>query len=357
MTDFIIVGQGLAANVLMHTFQQQHISFKLIGNTQLSRCSQVAAGIWNPVVFKRLTKSWLADDLLPHLNSFYSSCEQALNKPLLTQRPIIKPFTEEQEKKLWIKKSAAELNGFLDPQPQEHIPPALAGLTFTNGFGTVRQSGNLDVAGFLSTSAAYFSDHIHSGTFDHSALRVSPDKIAYQSIEARNIIFCEGYLVKDNPFFSWIPLKPAKGEILTIETRELHLHKQVFNRDGFLMDLSPGTYRVGATYAWDDLTETPTEKGLEELKNKLAKMSPCSYSITSHQAGIRPSSADRRPIIGRHPAHQNLFVFNGLGTKGVMLAPFFAKKFVNFYLQNQPLHTDVNVNRFYHLYAEQKKQA
>ncbi len=84
-----------------------------------------------------------------------------------------------------------------------------------------------------------------------------------------------------------------------------------------------------------------------ELKEKLKKIIGCNYQLINHQAGVRPSSADRRPIIGQHPKYKNLHVFNGLGTKGVMLAPYFGKNFVNFYSNKQALHPDINVNRFY----------
>jgi glycine/D-amino acid oxidase-like deaminating enzyme len=87
------------------------------------------------------------------------------------------------------------------------------------------------------------------------------------------------------------------------------------------------------------------------LKSKLNSLINCNYNIISHLAGVRPSSIDRRPIIGAHPEYKNLFVFNGLGTKGVMLAPYFSENFVNFYLKNEPLMDDVNVKRFYSNYA------
>lgn len=354
MMDFIIVGQGLAANVLAHTFHNHNISFKIIGNAQLSSCSKVAAGIWNPVVFKRLTKSWLANDLVPCLNQFYSECETSLQKKIIAQRPIIKPFTEEQEKNLWLKKAAGELNGFLDPELHTNTPPELEGCILTNGYGNVQQSGNLNVADFLESSADFFKEQLISETFDYQELQVSDSHVTYKSLIAKHIVFCEGHLVKNNPFFNWIPLKPAKGEILTIKTNGLKLNNLVFNRNGFLMDVAENTYRTGATYAWDDLTEEPTSHGLEELKEKLLQMTSCGYSIVKHEAGVRPSSIDRRPIIGAHPQYKHLFVFNGLGTKGVMLAPFFAKNFVNFYLQNQSLHNDVDVTRFYNVYAAQK---
>ena len=44
-------------------------------------------------------------------------------------------------------------------------------------------------------------------------------------------------------------------------------------------------------------------------------------------------------------------MFNGMGAKGVMLAPYFAGKFVHFLKQKQELPKEVDVARFYKLYA------
>ncbi len=354
MTDFIIVGRGLAASTLMHAFHKQHITFITIGNKDLSSSSRVAAGIWNPIVFKRLTKSWLADELIPYLNEFYADCELRLGKKLVTQRPIVKPFTEDQEKVLWDKKAADELKNFLEPISQHEEPEEFKQCIITNGIGYVKNSGNLNMTEFLDQTADYFEKDLLEETFDHSQLKVYTDKVVYRGIEARQIIFCEGHLVKNNPFFNWIPLKPAKGEVFTVKIPQLQFVNAIFNRNGFVMDLGDGLYKVGATYAWDDLTEDLTEAGALELNDKLKKMTDCQYEVTRHEAGIRPSSSDRRPIIGQHPLHKNLFVFNGLGTKGVMLAPFFAGNFVNFYLQKEDINREVDVKRFYHLYEEKK---
>src|SRR5690606_14278071 len=97
--------------------------------------------------------------------------------------------------------------------------------------------------------------------------------------------------------------------------------------------------------------EETSQAGLNELQTKLKEMVNCNFSVLKQEAGVRPSSIDRRPIIGAHPKHKNLYVFNGLGTKGVMLAPFFASNFVHFLAQTETLRQEVNVNRFYHLYA------
>jgi hypothetical protein len=263
---------------------------------------------------------------------------------------------QDHEKELWRKKSRTDLMDFIDEEIHYDQPKELTHCNVQHGYGVVKQCGNLNVSAFIDSSSEYFKEQMILESFDHQQLSVLPDKLIYREVEAKHIIFCEGYCVKDNIFFNWIPLKPAKGELLTIKTENLQLKNQIFNKNGFLMDLETGIYGIGATYEWLDLSEKPSEKGLLELKSKLKEMINCDYHILKHESGIRPSSIDRRPLIGSHPLHNNLFVFNGLGTKGVMLAPYFAKKFVNFYLQKEQLSPEVDISRFYQLYNAQETQ-
>lgn len=349
MKKFIIVGRGLAANCLMHQFYQHNIDFTCIGDASLSLSSKVAGGVWNPVVFKRMTASWMADVLVPSLESFYDNCEKRLNKKLIHSRQLIKPFTEDQEKVLWQKKASAGLDAFLDTRiydaQEEHHS-----LNIKNQFGLVKHAGNLNINAFLEAGDNYFKDHIVNEVFDYSALSIHPNFVSYKNVKAENIVFCEGYLVKNNPHFNWIPLVPAKGETLIISGLGLGLKDFIFNKDGFIMDLGNDQYKVGATYDWADLNDHTSSKGLKSLEDKIKHITTAPYQIIGQEAGVRPSSIDRRPIIGQHPQYPNLHIFNGLGAKGVMLAPFFTENFVHFYLQKNSLHSEVNVKRFYHLY-------
>ncbi len=349
MVDFIIVGRGLAATVLMHSFYRQNISFTVIGHENLSSCSRVAAGIWNPIVFKRMTSGWMAQELLTELMKFYPACEKTLQTKLITLRQIVKPFTENHEKELWKKKAAAELEPFLVESIQQNLT-GLQGLKVPNEYGLVEAAGNLHVKTFLDSSSSFFRERVQSAVFDHNLLEINENGVSYGDVKAANIIFCEGHLVKNNPFFNWVPLKPAKGELITVKSEDIHLKNRVFNRDGFLMDLQEHEFRLGATYEWEKLDDKPTGKGLRLLERKLRNMTEAGYTVEKQEAGIRPASIDRRPVIGRHPYYERLFIFNGLGAKGVMLAPYFAGKFVLFWLKKQDLCSEADVRRFYHLY-------
>ncbi len=351
MEHVIIVGGGLAGMVLAFRLHEEHIPFTLIDNPTLSSSSKVAAGLWNPLVFKRMSKSWMAEALVPELHRFFTACERKTGVDFLSKRISIKPFTEDQEKILWKKRVEENLSAFADAQVYQGIPEGYEECKFTNGYGRIFESGNVYINAFLEAGKTFFKEHLLEEAFDYAQLQIKQDGIVYKNLEAEALVFCEGYLVKHNPYFSWLPLKPAKGELLHIEAPELKLTNGVYNRNGFILDVGECKFIVGSTYNWNDLNDEASEQGLNELKKKLAQMITCNYRIKVQLAGVRPSSIDRRPIIGAHPKHRNLFVFNGLGAKGVMLAPYFAGKFVHFLKQKQDLPPEVDVARFYKLYA------
>jgi glycine/D-amino acid oxidase-like deaminating enzyme len=74
--------------------------------------------------------------------------------------------------------------------------------------------------------------------------------------------------------------------------------------------------------------------------------------VLQQVAGIRPTVPDRRPILGRHPIYSNLSLFNGLGTKGYMMAPLLSKEMCLYLLENKSLHKEVVIDRFSSLFEK-----
>ncbi len=344
--DFIIVGQGLAGSVLSLKLIEQGYSVMVIDKHELSSCSKIAAGIWNPVVFKRLTKSWMIDELLPELLRFYKQTELLFKVPLITERHIIKLFSEQQEVDLWKKKACDELESYIDKTI--YNGEEFKSIKNSNfGYSKVLRAGNLDVKAFLNATRKFLESRnsLLKEEFNYVDVSIS-EKINYQNIEGKNIVFADGYLIKNNPYFNYVPFKPAKGEVLTVESNHLNIGSNIINKNAFLMRLENNTYKLGATYNWDTLNDTPSQNASNELQDRLKKITDADYKVIHHEAGVRPSVIDRRPIIGRHPKHNNVYLFNGLGTKGVMLAPYFAQKLVNHIKFNEALNEEVNVSRF-----------
>jgi glycine oxidase len=348
VANYIIVGQGLAGTILAQTLLQEGKSVIVIDELGFSNASRIAAGLYNPVVFKRLVKSWLADDLLPFMDKFYPEAEQLVGTKFYFKKQILKPFAEEQEKILWLKKCNEEIGKYLGKNIYDDY---LNDIIYNPlGASEIIDAGNLDTKLFLNSFRDYFKkkDLLLEEKFDYNSLIISENSVSYKNIQADKIIFCEGYMSLENPYFSWLPFKLTKGEIITIKLEEKYSIPidKVINKGVFILPLGNSTYKVGATYEWVDLSENPTEKGKSDLVDKLQKVIKIPFEIIDHQAGIRPTVNDRRPLIGMHPEHKSLGIFNGLGTKGVMLAPFFAKQFVDFLEHQLPLDKEADINRF-----------
>ena len=344
--DFIIVGQGLAGSILALELLKQNKTVLVIDNADMSQSSRVAAGIYNPIVFKRLTQSWMADKTLPVMFDFFKGTEKLFGIKLIHQTKIARVFASKQEEILWKKKAVNELSEFIDAE----IHSAKDEYKFLNNdYGFVTEAGFVDVPRFLDSTKEYLmkSASFLKETFNYDDVVIKEDKIHYQNFVCDKLIFCEGHLATKNPFFQNLKFKPAKGEVLTIYCEALKTNS-IINKDFFILPLPEAhCFKVGATYNWLDLTDATSDEAKNTLVEKINSVVPFPYKIINQQAGVRPATIDRRPIIGMHPTHKNIGTFNGFGTKAVMLAPYFAKHFCNFIFLNQELFLDVDVKRFY----------
>ena len=346
--NYIIVGQGLAGTILAQTLLKSGKSVVVIDEPSLSKASKIAAGLYNPVVFKRLVKSWMADELVPCMDNFYKDSEQLLDVQFYFKKQIVRLFAEEQEKTLWLKKTDEPVGKYLSKNIENDF---LSDVVYNPlGSANVIDAGNLDTRLFLEKFRNYFKIHyaLLEEIFDYSQLNISENSVSYKNYTADKIIFCEGYKTTENPYFKWLPFKLTKGETITIKIfgeTQIDFDK-VINKSVFILPIGNGMYKVGSTYEWNELNENITEKGRSEMADKLQKVLKVPFEIIDHRAGIRPTVNDRRPLIGLHPQHPAIGVFNGLGTKGVMLAPYFAKHFVDFLENNVPLDKEVDIIRF-----------
>jgi glycine/D-amino acid oxidase-like deaminating enzyme len=81
---------------------------------------------------------------------------------------------------------------------------------------------------------------------------------------------------------------------------------------------------------------------------KLKHILKANPEILSQKAGIRPTMHDRKPVIGLLHGNPLIGIFNGLGSRGILLGPYFAKQFAD-YLSGTSgnLHPEVNISRYF----------
>ena len=216
--------------------------------------------------------------------------------------------------------------------------------------GGIEEAGYVDLKAFLDAAFIYFQKNakVVQEDFDFSQLSLVTGNPEYRGIEYDALIFCEGYHVHQNPYFSFLPFKPVNGDVLTLKIPS-YQYAKCFNKNFFLLPLHDGNYRLGATYNWSNLVFETNDDAKNELLSRVQQYIKGEITVVQHEAGVRPSSNDRRPILGAHPQQKNIYIFNGLGAKGVMLAPYFAQQLAAHITQGKTIEKEVSVERYYRL--------
>ncbi len=344
--DYIIVGQGLAGSVLGLTLLKNNKKILILDDNLRPAASKIAAGLYNPITGMRLVKTWEADIIFPFLINFYSEMEKILDAKFFFPASIYHPFDSIEIQNDWMARTERQdLKRYILPK-SDNIPEGL--LHHPLGGISGNFSGFIDVKLFVECCKEGFikEDIYRNDIFDFNDLKVSEDQINYKNYKADKIIFCEGIYVLNNPYFNFLPFKYVKGEILTLAINDIKLNT-IINKGVYLLQTNNGDFKLGATYDWNLNDWNITEGGKIELVEKLNKFIIKPYQIINHQAGVRPASLDRRPIIGLHPTYKNMGIFNGLGTKGVSLAPYFAHEFVQLLENGKEMNKEVQIQRFF----------
>lgn len=342
--DYIIVGCGLAGIAFCEQLLASNKTF-LVFDNQSQQSSVVAGGLYNPVVLKRFTSVWKSKEQLDLALPMYQSIEKKLRIKIDYKIPVYRRFTSIEEQNNWF---AASDNSLLSEQLSPKIiknnnPYIKAEF----GFGEVLNTGRIDTNLLISSYKKYLleNNQLIDKSFHYNELKTFETGVTYHDISALHIVFAEGFGLKQNPFFNYLPLKESKGELLTIFAPDLKI-EYILKSSVFVLPLGNDLYHIGATYNWKDKTNTITKDGREELLNKLKAFLTCDFEIVNQVAGIRPTVKDRRPLVGKHHENKNMYVLNGLGTRGVMIGPYVAKQLFNFIENKQDLENEININRF-----------
>ena len=340
---YLIVGAGLAGISLAWHLRKKGHQLTMIDNGK-NKSSVIAAGMINPIVFRRMTKSWRVDEFIPYGYAFYKELENACGVNFFHSITIRRIFSSLQERGFWEEKQN-------DPAFEQYLTTItpddehFKGGHNPYGTGRVKSASYIETQSFIESARNYFSQNLTllTESFDHGSL--DPEQLNYKGITYDGVVFCEGFSAPYNPLFSELPIQQTKGETITIHCPELKTSESL-NRKCFILPLGNDRYRIGATYVWNTPTDELTSEAKAELCEKFKVISDLAFEIVDQKAGVRPTTPDRRPIIGAHSNYPKVFIFNGLGTKGYMSAPLLSKELCDHLTEGIPLSEEVAISRF-----------
>lgn len=315
----LIIGQGMAGSTLAITLINRGHSVKVYDPNLENTCSKIAAGLINPITGRKPVLTWEADLIFPFAFKFYKELESRFSAKILHALTLLRSFPEGLV-------TETKLEPYIN-QKENSFPFWLKGFNAT----ALNWSGWLDCALYLKLVQDFLIENnsFEQGIVNESELEMHEDKVIYQGETFDYVIKSTGFkdIISEN---SVTPgLNPVKGEILTMELDENKAHEleEIISKGIFILPISKTQVRIGSVYTWHQLDDIPTVSGKALILSQLAPLLTEGQILTlkDHLANVRPASKDRRPIIGPIDNQPRIWAFNGLGAKGVTLAPYFSQ--------------------------------
>jgi glycine/D-amino acid oxidase-like deaminating enzyme len=332
-----IVGQGLAGSTLALRLYDMGFRVRIYDNGYKTSSSRVAAGMWNPLSFVNLKSSWMANQLMPEMEVTYRRMERLLGVSFFHPMPLLRVFPNAGATNLWEEKSRhPEVEQYIDSNWQ----PDLANHYETPfGSGVVKGAGWLNIPVYLSATRAFFES---IQAFDEREI----GEVELTSwLEHGDIVLqCTGWKPMQRSFWHEVPIHTNKGQVLTLKMEEMS-SDFMSNFGKFLIPMGNDLFRAGSTYEHGALDSLPSDVA-NEILDDVSRSVKCSYSLVDHTAGFRPTTIDRQPVIGMHSQHPRLGLFNGFGSRGVMLVPFFVNHLIDHLMNETPIMREVHWKRF-----------
>ncbi|GAC1437925.1 MAG: FAD-dependent oxidoreductase [Sediminibacterium sp.] len=350
--DYLIIGQGISGSFLSWNLLKAGKTVVVIDESKPHTASKVASGVINPVTGRRIVRTWEIEKLMPFAVAAYRQLEQEWAIPLIRQCNILDFHPTPQM-----------MLAFRERLPIEHaylrVPAnAEAWRTYFNypfGIGEIDPCWLIDLNGLLTKwrRQLHQNGQLLEEKFSWQQCRVATDHIIYKNITARKILCCEGVAGFDNPYFNLLPYARNKGQAIIAKIPGLpgnNIYKQGINIVPWQDDL----FWIGSTYEWDFTDTEPSPDFREKVEAQLNHWLKLPYQIVDHIASERPANLERRPFTGLHPVTGSVGIFNGMGTKGCSLAPYFASEFAGHLVNGTPLTPQVDVRRFSKILSARK---
>ncbi len=327
---------------------QQGHSILIVDPCLKQTASRTAAGLINPITGKRLVKVAGVEHYLPAAKELYEQLSKHFAQPFFHNKEQVRLFQSEDEVIQWKKRNSQSAYApFLGERFNAKDKPYLSN-NVLGGF-VQKQCGYLDTVALLDTLRDYFKAK-NCFINNHVSLddvKIDAADVEWRDYRAKKIIFSDGHHLLRNKWFSWLPLQPVQGEILTMAT-DTSIPNEIVQFGKWLLPLADGQFKLGASWQWQPLDGQSNEKLATEMLNTCHRQLPQfkHAKLLKKNIGIRPGTRDKQPFLGCHPHHQQLVVFNGFGSKGSLIIPWYSERLSDYLSNDKKLPQSADINRY-----------
>jgi len=312
--DFLIVGQGLAGSILAFALIRRGQKVMVIDKLHQGSSSRVAAGLINPITGHRLNITEQFKQYNAISKRLYRELEDTLDTSLYHSIRQVRRINNAGQAEYFSKRK--QESDYRDLLNETH---AVEFSKAEYGCAEIHQTSVVDTKRLLESTREWLKSKTAytAFDFDYAKLEVLPSGVVYDSYHAKKIIFCEGYQAIYNPWLKSLPFKLAKGEILTV--RADTAPESMLSWGNWLVPSHEKSQlcKLGSNFAWNDLELDSCTEIKEKLLTSMHENTTVHGTVELHEVGIRPTTA----LSNLH----NAYCFNGLGSKGCLIAPFYTE--------------------------------
>lgn len=342
--DCIIVGQGICGTLLSYELVKAGKTVMVIDESLPFTAGKVASGLMNPVTGMRVAKTWMADELLPAAMATYRQFEQEYNISIINAIPLLEFHPDALHRDTFNERITQYPEHLFHINDDSNWRPVF---NYHYGISAIGTTSIIDMRLLQDKWRAELKKKasITEEKFDIASLTVTTGCATYKHITANRIVFCDGAAGMNNPYFSRLPFSLNKGEALIASIPGLS-RDYVYKNNLKIAPWQNDRFWIGSSFEWtfDNVQPTAAFRGKAEalLRNWLK----LPYTVHDHRASVRPATVDHKPFAGFHPLHPCVGILNGMGAKGCMQAPFFAKSLAANIVRGEPINKEANVARY-----------
>lgn len=342
--DCLIIGQGICGTFLSWELEKAGLSCIVLDEFNQESASRTASGIINPVTGRRIVKTWMIDELIPFSFQAYTEIGELLGIDCIAPKNIVDFFPTPQMRLAFLKRYQEDRQYLQLPSDENDWLPFFQ---YQFGYGEIVSCWLVDLNNLLKAfrNRLIGQGMLREEKFLTDQLSVSEDEITYKDIRVQKIIFCDGMAAAQNPWFKSLPFAPNKGEALIVEIKDLpdtHIYKKGIS----LVPWKENLFWVGSSYEWEFSDLLPTPEFRAKTECAIIEWVKQPFTVMDHLVSVRPATLERRPFVGFHPVNKNVGIFNGMGTKGCSLAPYFAKQLAEHLVRQTKIIPEADIKRF-----------
>jgi len=319
--DVVIIGQGIAGTLLADRLLQLGQRVAIVDQGLHASATAIAAGLMEPLSGRKLAKAWEAETVFPYAIAYYEALEKRLGLSLIQHVPVSRYFSQEQAILWQTKQKHFEAFAWTDVPVSESAP-----------YGGVCMAGA--VVKTTRLLAAMRSRFRRRGLL--YVRHVSdPEQLLVKNnpygISGTHVVCTAGVGIAAMDCWRHLRLQYSSGEVLCLRHRcRPALTSVLHDRKLWRVPYSASQIRIGATYRPHEAHLAVNIDGAKSLQKYAAEILGQAIPVSRQHiyTGGRCLGIDGRFIVGAHPTVPNLWALTGLGSKGVMFAPYLTEGLV-----------------------------